>query len=221
MAPPGTTITAALNDAPAYDAAGATTEAWEAYERAVQQCSERFIGLARRFLRHDEDARDTVQDALLSAFTRLDRFEERARLTTWMHRIVVNAALMKLRARRRRPEDLRADPLGELVEIGQHVAVDEATPESADIILERREARRIVRQCINSLPDTYRTVLLLRDIEELDTSETAQRLGVSAIVVRCRLHRAHRALRKLLEPHFAPEFARGLVPDLTPDRAPR
>ena len=102
----------------------------------------------------------------------------------------------------------------------QHVAVDEAPPESADAILERQEARTLVRQCIDSLPDTYRTVLLLRDIEELDTSETARRLGVSAIVVRCRLHRAHRALRKLLAPHFAPEFAPNLVPALAPDRGP-
>jgi RNA polymerase sigma-70 factor (ECF subfamily) len=157
--------------------------------------------VARRFLHNDEDARDTVQDAFLSAFRCISRFERRAQLSTWLHRIVVNAALMKLRTRRRRPEELIDDRCGD--------PWDGALPpaatwsESPDAAFERHETRALVRRCIDRLPERYRTVLLLRDIEELDTDQAARMLGVSSSVVRCRLHRAHRALRAQLAPHLA------------------
>lgn len=172
-----------------------------AYEAAVRQYGERLLSVARRLLRNDEDARDTVQDALLSAFRSIDRFEERAQLSTWLHRIVVNAALMKLRARRRRPEEPREESWEQLVDTDQHNSAFPGCFEAVDAILERGEVCNLVRRCIDRLPETYRTVLLLRDIRELDTSETARLLGVSSGVVRCRLHRAHRAMRSLLAVH--------------------
>jgi RNA polymerase sigma-70 factor (ECF subfamily) len=202
--PPAIAANLALNDTATYEgigeSLGPSRRRLEAYERAVRQCGGRLLAVARRFLRNDEDARDTVQDALLSAFTRIERFEQRAQLSTWLHRIVVNAALMKLRSRRRKPEELTEDPLGDTTEGAPRLGDSAFAP--ADALLERRETRALVRRCIDSLPDTYRTVLLLRDIEELDTTETAHVLGVTPIVVRCRLHRARRALRTLLESHI-------------------
>ena len=77
----------------------------ESFETLVRLYTPRLLAVARRMLGNDEDARDVVQDAMLSAYRSIDRFEAQARISTWLHRIVVNAALMKLRTRRRRPEE--------------------------------------------------------------------------------------------------------------------
>ena len=153
-------------------------------------------------LRSEEDARDTVQDAFVSAFRSLPSFKETCRLSTWLHRITVNAALMRLRARRRKPEEAIDDLLPGFLEDGHHVRHPPEWREEAFEILTRREDRDFVRAAIDRLPESYRTVLLLRDIEELDTAEVAQALQVTETVVKVRLHRARQALRTLLEPRF-------------------
>jgi RNA polymerase sigma-70 factor (ECF subfamily) len=173
-----------------------------AYEELVRGHSGRLLAVARRFLRSEEDARDAVQDAFLSAFRSLDRFEGNARLSTWLHRIVVNASLMKLRTRRRKPEKSIEELLPRFLEDG-HLA-DPAEPwrVSSEDEAERRELRELVLVQIEQLPEGYRNVLLLRDIEGLDTEETAKIVGISANAVKTRLHRARLALRGLLEPHL-------------------
>jgi RNA polymerase sigma-70 factor (ECF subfamily) len=160
---------------------------------------------ARRILANEEDARDAVQDAFLSAFKEIGRFEARSRLGTWLHRIVVNAALYRLRNRQRHPERSIEDLLPHFGE-GEH-QVDPPAPwkDTSDTILQRQELCELVRRCIDQLPEIYRTVLLLRDIEGLDTEETAQALGISQGVVKTRLHRARQALRSLLNPYFQRE----------------
>jgi RNA polymerase sigma-70 factor (ECF subfamily) len=162
------------------------------------------LRVARRFLRSEEDARDVVQDAFVSAFRSMARFESGARLSTWLHRIVVNAALMKLRTQRRRPEEDIEEYLPRFREDGHPVQRSENWVETADTILERTELRQIVRDSIDALPDTYREVLLLRDIEELSTEEAAEALGVTPNAVKIRLHRARQALRTLLDPYMRP-----------------
>jgi len=147
--------------------------------------------LARRIVRDDSEARDVVQDACLQALRAAGRFEGRAQLSTWLHRIVVNAALTRLRRRRRRPEE----PLGDAPE--EHMPADWAS--SPEELLARRQARSVVRIALGHLPRNHRLVLELRDIEELDTETTAERLGISPNAVKTRLHRARRALRALLE----------------------
>jgi RNA polymerase sigma-70 factor (ECF subfamily) len=173
-----------------------------AYEELVRSQGGRLLAVARRFLESEEDARDAVQDAFLSAFRSLDRFEGNARLSTWLHRIVVNAALMKLRTRRRRPEKPIEELLPRFLEDG-HLA-DPAVPwrSSAASEAERSQLRDLVLREIQELPENYRNVLLLRDIEGLDTEETAQVVGASPNAVKTRLHRARQALRALLEPHL-------------------
>ena len=138
-------------------------------------------------------------------FPRSDRstaFRGDARLTTWLHRIVVNAGLMKLRTRRRKPEESIEDLLPRFQEDGHQLdpAVpwsDSARPEAASL-----EIRLLVRRNIDRLPEGYRTVLLLRDIEGYDTEEAARVLGISANAVKVRLHRARQGLRTLLDPSF-------------------
>jgi RNA polymerase sigma-70 factor (ECF subfamily) len=173
----------------------------EAFETVVRLHGGRMLAVARRLVGNEEDARDVVQDAMVSAFRSIDRFEGHARLSTWLHRITVNTALMKLRSRRRRPEESIEPLLPTFQDDGHHGSEFVAWP-SADATIEREETRRMVRAAIDQLPESYRTVLLLRDIESLDTAETARLLGLTANAVKIRLHRARQALRTLLTPYF-------------------
>lgn len=173
-----------------------------AYEDLVRLYGGRLLAVARRFLRNEEDARDAVQDAFLSAFRSLDRFEGQAKVSTWLHRIVVNAALMKLRTRRRKPETSIEDLLPSFLEDG-HMA-DPAQPwRQPEEEAELAELRTLMMDLIHDLPEGYRNVLLLRDIEGLDTEETARLMELSAGAVKTRLHRARQALRGLIEPHLS------------------
>jgi len=172
-----------------------------AFEELVRSQGGRMLAVARRFL-PEEDARDAVQDAFLSATRAIHQFEGQARLSTWLHRIVVNAALMKIRTRKRRPEESIEDLLPRFLEDGHMEQPAAPWKESADSLLERQEVRETVRGAIQQLPETYRAVLLLRDVEERDTQETAELLGISPTNVKVRLHRARQALRSLLAPQF-------------------
>jgi RNA polymerase sigma-70 factor, ECF subfamily len=180
-----------------------------AYETLVRIYSGRLFAVTRRLLRTEEDAKDALQDAFLSAFRALHTFEEGALLSTWLHRVAVNAALMKLRTRRRKPEDSLEDLLPKYTEDGHREDGHNGNPtkpwKEPEALLERQETRTMVRECIERLPENYRTVLLLRDIEELDTEEAAQLIGISPNAVKIRLHRARQALRTLLDPHFREE----------------
>ncbi len=177
-----------------------------AYETLVRTYSGRLLAVTRRLLRNDEDARDALQDAFVSAFRALPTFEAGSLLSTWLHRIAVNAALMKLRSRRRHPEDSIEDLLPKYIEDGHREDGHRGNPtkpwKEPEGLLQRQETRALVRESIDRLPETYRTVLLLRDIEELDTEEAVQLIGISPNAVKIRLHRARQALRTLLDPHF-------------------
>lgn len=173
-----------------------------AFEELVRDQSGRMLAVARRLLRDDEDARDAVQQAFLQAFRALPGFSGRSRLSTWLHRIVVNAALMKLRSRSRQPEQSIEDLLPNFLEDGHHAEPVNEWGMAVDVRLIRGEVRARVRDAIARLPESYRTVLLLRDIEELDTGETAQLLELTPNAVKIRLHRARQALARLLEPLF-------------------
>jgi RNA polymerase sigma-70 factor, ECF subfamily len=171
-----------------------------ACEALVRQHGGRMLAVARRILRTEEDSADAVQDAFLAAFRSLAGFEGNSALGTWLHRIVVNVCLMKLRARSRSPEVRINDLLPTFDETGHHRRPVQLWEGQALARLTQAETRAHVRACIDRLPDPYRQVLLLRDIEELDTEGTAQHLGISAGAVKVRLHRARQALRTLLEP---------------------
>ncbi|MCC6130739.1 MAG: sigma-70 family RNA polymerase sigma factor [Acidobacteria bacterium] len=118
---------------------------------------------------------------------------------TWLHRIVVNACLMKLRSRKHRPEE-SIEPLLPAFDELENRTAPVAPWSSIDDQLEQKQVAARVRESIHRLPESYRTVLLLRDIEELDTVKTAEALGISENAVKVRLHRARQALRTLLDP---------------------
>ncbi len=177
----------------------------QACEFLVREFGGRMLALARRYLRCDEDCADAVQDAFLSAFRALSSFEGNSSLATWLHRIVVNACLMKLRARSRRQSVPLDDLLPTFDENGHHSSPVTPWTDPAESRLLSAETRALVGACIDRLPEPHRAVLLLRDIEEFDTEQTAQALGISQAAVKTRLHRARKALRTLLEPLFGSE----------------
>lgn len=184
-------------------AARTRTGDYDELERLVRSHGARLLAVARSMLRNEEDARDAFQDALLSALRSVGRYRGAAQLSTWLHRIVVNAALMKLRSRRRRPEE----PLDNLIpmfdEQSERADSIAAWRQPPDSLAERAETSAFVRKLIDRLPDTQRTVLLLRDIDGIDTQHVAERLGITPNAVKIRLHRARRALRAILDPDLA------------------
>jgi RNA polymerase sigma-70 factor (ECF subfamily) len=171
-----------------------------AYEQLVREHLPRLLAVTRRILGSDADAQEAVQDAFLSAFKAIGSFDGASRVGTWLHRIAVNAALMKLRSRGRRPEQSLEQLLPRFLDDGHQIDPPAPWPPGAEKLLEREETRAAVRAAIDRLPENYRTVLVLRDIEELDTEETARLLGLNEGVVKTRLHRARQALRALLDP---------------------
>ena len=148
-------------------------------------------------------AEDAVQDAFLNAFKNLPGFDGRSKLTTWLHQITVNACLMKLRSRRRRPETSIDSLLPEYLPDGHQKKPQKRWHEIAEGGIEKAEMCELVRSRISELPEQYRVVLVLRDVEGLDTEETAAVLEVTLDTVRTRLHRARQALKALLDPYFA------------------
>ncbi len=145
------------------------------------------MAVARKYLGDTDHAADAAQDTFLAAFRAIGSFQANARLGTWLHRIAVNTCLMKLRSDRRR----RTVPLDAGCELNAR-----HEPET----LEGGEIANRVREGIGQLPESFRTIIELRDLEGLDTAATAERLGTSEAVVKTRLHRARHALREILEP---------------------
>ena len=156
--------------------------------------------LARRFFPDQASADDVVQDAFASAFKAIGRYEGRSSLRTWLHRITVNAALMKIRKIKRLDECAINELMPEYDSEGFRVEAPWSQIATPEEILHHNEMRDIVIDAIARLPDNYRIVLQMRDIEELDTAEVARQLELSESNVKVRLHRARAALKTLLEP---------------------
>ncbi|RIK77111.1 MAG: RNA polymerase subunit sigma-24 [Planctomycetota bacterium] len=170
-----------------------------AFETLVREHGPRMLAVVRRFLGNDEDAQDALQDALVSVYRGIHRFEGHSQLATWLHRVASNAALMRLRSRRRTDETPIDDLLPTFIDDGHQTRATVAWSRPVEQLLERQETAELVRRAIDQLPESYRAILLLRDIEERDTEETAQLLGINAGAVKTRLHRARQALRTLLD----------------------
>jgi RNA polymerase sigma-70 factor (ECF subfamily) len=171
-----------------------------AYERLIRAFGGRMLAAARRILPTEEDAEDAVQEAFLSAFEKLDQFHGDAKLGTWLHRIAINAALMRLRRLRSRKEQDIEALLPRFTGGGHFEHQPAPWAEAADEPVLREELRAGVREAIASLPDNYRIPLVLRDIEGLDNQELAAQLGVTVNAAKIRVHRARLALRALLDP---------------------
>jgi len=171
-----------------------------AFTALVQRYQNRIYRLAKNITQNKEDAEDVLQEAFLKAYSHLDTFQRNAKFYTWIVRIAVNEALMKLRKRKTD----RTVPLDEPVDTGEEtvnreIAVWEDNPEQR---YSRDEMQQILDEAVQDLKPDFRAVFLLRDIEELSTEETAEALGVSVPAVKSRLLRARLALREKLTRKF-------------------
>lgn len=191
---------AEFSDAELVSALKAGTNA--AFEQLVRLHSGPLFATLQRYLHHEDDARDALQETFLSAFRAIGRFDGRSTLATWLHRIAVNAAVMKWRSRRRNSARSIEELLPHYFEDGHR---RDPGPAWVSLPLERievAEMRGLVRQCIAELPDIHREILILRDIEQWDTAKVANHLDIEEGAVKTRLHRARQALRTLLDPYF-------------------
>ena len=171
-----------------------------AFETLVSRHEGRVYRVAYRLTGSDADAQDVLQDAFLAAYRGLAAFRGAARFSTWLYRITTNAALMHRRARRRRPTESLEEYLPRFDENGQHApeAAELEAASRADDLLDEKLLAEQARAALEKLPDLYREAFVLRDLEELDTSEVAGFLGVDAATVRQRVHRARLMLRGYL-----------------------
>jgi len=170
-----------------------------AFEELVNRYEGRIFRLTMNITQNREDAQDATQDAFLKSFTNLDRFQGDSRFYTWLVRIAVNEALMRLR--RRRPNVVSLDePVETEEDIIPHDVQDWGpTPEQR---FARTEMNSILNEAIGKLEPIFRTVFLLRDVEQISTEETAELLGISVPAVKSRLLRARLKLRELLSQFF-------------------
>jgi RNA polymerase sigma-70 factor (ECF subfamily) len=170
-----------------------------AFEQLVQRHSRQVFRVALHIARRHEDAEEITQETFLKAFQHLKRFEERARISTWLTRIALNVALSRLPKSRREPAVSTSEDAGAR-EFGEELIADwRPNPEE---FYSRSELADILKQALESLPTTYSTVFLLRDVEGLSISETCQALGLSEPAVKTRLARARLQLRQRLSQHF-------------------
>lgn len=173
-----------------------------AFRELVEAHGGRLLAVALRITHSDSDAEDVLQEAFLAAFGKLADFDGRSRLSTWLHRIVVNTALMRLRSRRARPEHDIEALLPTFIDGHHEQTMPRWQPVAEDASAEavRRERRDALWGALEQLPDGYREVVVLRDLEGLESKDVAAQLGVSDDAVRQRLHRGRQALTRLLRP---------------------
>ena len=173
------------------------------FEILMRRYNQRLYRVSRAILREDGEAEDVMQDAYVRAYEHLDQFAGRAAFSTWLTRIAIHEALARKR-RRGRVEELDAMPSN-----GDSLPMLKSSAPSPEADTAQAETRRLLQDAIEALPESYRTIVVLREVEEMTVAETADTLGVSEAVVKTRLHRAHAMLRKDLYVR-----AQGRAPDL-------
>jgi RNA polymerase sigma factor (sigma-70 family) len=168
--------------------AGAKMGHRSVFEELHNRHRERMFRVAYRITRHREDALDAVQECFLSAFVHLKKFDERSRFSTWLTRIAINAALMKIR-KNRVSREVGVEDAADPVELSDSVP----NPEE---ICARTEQKAALRDAIAKLRPTLRNVVELYDLQECSLQETAEALGISVAAVKGRLFHARAALRR-------------------------
>ncbi|HEV2927296.1 MAG TPA: sigma-70 family RNA polymerase sigma factor, partial [Propionibacteriaceae bacterium] len=175
-----------------------------AFEELISRHEEKLYRLAMRFVRNETDAREILQETFLSAWRNLDSFQGKAQFASWIYRVAVNASLMLLRSHKRHPQ-IAIDEVG--VEALDQAAQDIAVPtmginddwsKRPDEQFQTAELRHHLQVAVDRLPETQRSVFLLRDVDGLSTEETGETLGVTVPTVKTRLHRARLALREAI-----------------------
>ena len=171
-------------------------------EQVFRDYAPRVYNLARRMLGSDADAEDVTQEVLLQVVRKLSTFRGEAAFPTWLHRVTVNAALNHRQKRARHENRIVHDPLDRYFEDGQHHAPVRGWAVGPEEVALDRERHELIEHAIAGLPEMYRDVFVLADVEGLPNPEIAEMLGLSVAAVKSRLHRARLMMRHALAPHF-------------------
>ena len=174
-----------------------------AFEELVGRHEDKVYGLALRMMRSEADAAEITQDTFLSAYQHLAEFRGEAAFGSWVHRIAANNALMRLRRQRTLEvvnEDLAAPEFTERGSLAEAPETDWSR-RADDRILDE-ELGRAIRQATDGLPEGYREVFLLKDVEGMSYEEISEMLGISVPAVKSRLHRARLALREAIDSFY-------------------
>ena len=171
-----------------------------AFTQLVNRYGGKVLRLAKHITQNKEDAEDVLQDTFLKAYGHLGEFQEQSKFYTWIVRIAVNESLMKLRKRRPGRIVSLDEPLDTGEEtVAREIAIWDENPEQR---YSREELHQILAQAVDGLAPIFRTVFVLRDVDELSTEETASALGISVPAVKSRLLRARLQLRDKLTRYF-------------------
>lgn len=173
-----------------------------AFETLISRYERRIWALAKQVLQHDQDAEDVVQDTFLTALEHLHTLREGERFGAWLKQIAVRLAYRVLAKRKRMPTEsldalLSEDPDEDETALPRPQLVADWR-DSPEVLLQRKETMRLIKEALQQLPEKYRVVFWLRDVEQLSTRETAEVLGISEANVKVRLLRARLMLREYL-----------------------
>lgn len=160
----------------------------------------KLYGVALQVTRSETEAQEALQDALVNIWTKIEKFEGRSALTSWMYRVTANAALMKLRKNKKFQQHVPLENYGGDRDLPVVQLADTAAGPRRQ--LDNRELGERVQAAIDALPEPYRTTVILSDIEELSMEEVAEATDVSVPAAKSRLHRGRLALRKVLTPYL-------------------
>ncbi len=187
----------------------------EAFEEIIARYETKVMNLALRFTRNQEDAEEVMQDVFTTVYRKIEGFRGQSAFSSWLYRIVVNAAFMKLRKRKQ----------------SQTVSMDDLAPAVKQYCMERdvvaashsyniavtHELQEVLQRAIDKLPDQYRAVFVLRDVDGLSNQETGRILDLSIPAVKSRLHRSRIMLRKKLQRYYEDFTGNKAVIDDTSD----
>jgi len=174
----------------------------DAIRHVITTNNQRLFRAAWSILKSREDAEEAVQAAYLSAFAAMDSFEGRSALSTWLTRIVVNEALSRRRAEQRRRNHLKQEGVAVLDDY-REALMRGSDGELPDAAVAREQLRKLLEHAVAELPDPFRAVFVLREIEGMSSEDTAEALGVPVATVKTRLFRSRRRLQRSLAPEVA------------------
>jgi RNA polymerase sigma-70 factor, ECF subfamily len=178
----------------------------EAVRHLVTTNNQRLFRAAWSILKDRAEAEEAVQSGYLSAFSAIDRFEGRSSLTTWLTRIVINEALGRLRAQRRRRSHLESEGVTMIETYRDRLAQASAQP-APDVAVAREQLRLLIEKAVADLPDNFRSVFVLREVEGLSVEDTAEALAILPATVKTRLYRARAKLQQALAPEVKGVFS--------------
>lgn len=189
-----------------------------AFEKTVSLLGPRLLASATRLLGRPDEAQDAVQETFVAVWKSIDKFEGASTLYSWVHRILINACLERLRSSRGAKE-VGFSALEQDGSTASSNPLDRIQDQDGPTIEKQIAMRRAIERALKQLPEEFRVVLLLRDVEEFSSKEAAQQLGISDALVRQRLHRARSVMAEILRPELCagPELTCGGRLDLLMD----